>query len=148
MTNHEEYGNVLFAPRCTCGEISSDHWWYNEELHGCHNGPCEQYVPVHKNSSVSDIETNENGGMQSAIGTAFHLLPPKAMFALARVFAEGAKKYAPDNWRLIPIAEHINHGINHDYLYLANDTTEEHLAHAAARALMALEMYLEAQNVN
>jgi hypothetical protein len=95
-----------------------------------------------------EIVTNSQGGMQSDIGVAYHLIPPTAFQKVAEVFAYGARRYSPNNWKLIPTEEHINHQVNHAYKHLSGDTTEEHLAHAACRALMALQLYLEETNAS
>ena len=39
------------------------------------------------------IETNAQGGKQSATPYAFHMLPPNAVFAAAEVARQGAEKY-------------------------------------------------------
>ena len=39
------------------------------------------------------IETNAQGGKQSATPYAFHMLPPNAVFAAAEVARQGAGKY-------------------------------------------------------
>jgi hypothetical protein len=83
------------------------------------------------------IATNEQGGMQSETPYRFDLKPPESEFAAARVYAEGAKRYAPDNWRKISVRDHLNHLLQHVYAYLAGDTQDDHLAHAICRAEMA-----------
>jgi hypothetical protein len=84
------------------------------------------------------ITTNEQGGMQSRVLYGFHLCDPRAMLALAEVMQIGAEKYARDNWRKIPCEEHINHAMIHYWAYLAGDTSDDHLEHALARAMMAV----------
>ena len=79
------------------------------------------------------IVTNENGGMQSKVDYRFDLIDARAHLHLARIFDYGAKRYAPDNWRLISVKEHINHALFHIYLYLAGDVQDDHLGHAMWR---------------
>jgi hypothetical protein len=86
--------------------------------------------------------TNEQGGKQSAMLYRFDLIDPAAMFAMAKVLAQGADKYGVDNWRKIGTQDHINHMLQHVYAYLAGDTTDDHLAHAMCRAMFALAMDL------
>jgi len=94
------------------------------------------------------IHTNENGGKQSATPYAFHLIPPHAMFELAKVVAEG-EKYGAGNWRRIPIAHHINHAQMHLCGYLAGDDQDAHLSHAVCRIAFALELdFLERTRKN
>ncbi len=53
---------------------------------------------------------------------------------------EGAEKYEAWNWLRIDVPDHINHALTHLYAYLSGDTSENHLAHAACRVHMALEL--------
>lgn len=86
------------------------------------------------------IAINEHGGMQSETPYGFHLFAPLAEFAKAAVMAEGAKRYARDNWRKIDIDDHLNHLLQHIFAYMAGDRQENHLAHAHCRAMMASEL--------
>lgn len=88
-------------------------------------------------------ETNERGASQSKTMYAMTSLDARALLAVARVAAEGDAKHGKDNWRGIGARDHINHAIVHFYAYLAGDITDEHLAHAACRALMALAVVNE-----
>ena len=86
------------------------------------------------------ITTNEKGGKQSDTPYRFDLIDAKAMFRLAQVMAYGAKRYAPNNWRLITKEDHINHALQHLYAYLAGDKQDDHLGHALARIMMAVAL--------
>lgn len=68
------------------------------------------------------------------------LSPARAVLAVAQVLATGAQKYGPDNWRGIPVEDHFNHALAHLFADLGGDTGDDHLAHAACRLLMALEL--------
>ena len=59
------------------------------------------------------------------------------MIKIAKVLQVGAERYAPNNWRLIPQEEHINHALIHIIAHLAGDTQDEHLDHALCRLMMA-----------
>lgn len=85
---------------------------------------------------------NERGGKQSAIPYRCDLLPARATLAVAGVLAPGAVKYGENNWRNISVGEHVNHALTHLFAYLAGDASDDHLSHAACRALMALEIHL------
>jgi tagatose-1,6-bisphosphate aldolase non-catalytic subunit AgaZ/GatZ len=78
--------------------------------------------------------------MQSELPFAFDLLPPQAMFSMARVLAEGEHKYGPNNWKKIPVRQHLNHAIAHCFAYLAGDITDSHLSHAITRIAFAIEL--------
>lgn len=87
--------------------------------------------------------TTPQGGQHSDTPYAFHLIDPYALCAIAKVHKEGAEKYGADNWRGIPIPDNLNHAIQHIYAYLAGDTQDEHLAHAACRLIFALALEIE-----
>jgi hypothetical protein len=91
-------------------------------------------------SPDAPITENESGGQQSAIEGRFDLIPPVAMFELAKIMEHGARRYAPNNWRKIPIDDHVNHALSHLFAYLAGDRQDDHLGHALARMAMAVEM--------
>lgn len=59
------------------------------------------------------------------------------MIRIAKVLQFGADKYKPNNWRLIPQEEHINHALIHLMAALAGDTQDDHLDHALCRLMMA-----------
>ncbi|GHU69860.1 hypothetical protein AGMMS49992_01220 [Clostridia bacterium] len=84
--------------------------------------------------------TNDAGGKQSELPYAFDMLPPQAVFALARVVAEGERKYGSDNWKKIPARQHLNHAIAHCFAFLAGDNTDSHLGHAITRLAFAIEL--------
>lgn len=88
------------------------------------------------------IQVHPNGAMEAKMSYGFHLLDAKAMFALAEVMHQGARKYARDNWRGIPVESHINHLLQHIFAFMAGDTQDDHLEHALARAMMALAVHL------
>jgi hypothetical protein len=88
------------------------------------------------------IVENEQGGRQSKIDSKLTLIPPKAVIEVGKVMLKGESSHGRDNWRLIPLEDHLDHGLLHIMEYLAGNTDEDHLAHAATRLLMALELKL------
>ena len=56
---------------------------------------------------------------------------------IAKVLQYGADRYEPNNWRLIPQEEHINHALIHLIAHIKGDTQDEHLDHALCRLMMA-----------
>lgn len=84
------------------------------------------------------IQVNEQGGKQSATPYRFDLLDAPAMFRLAEVLAYGATKYGDNNWRAIPVQDHINHALQHVFAYQAGDGSDDHLGHALCRMMMAV----------
>lgn len=89
------------------------------------------------------ISTNDAGGSQSHIPVRFDLIDGKALFEMAKVLYEGAEKYGANNWRKIPVEDHLNHLIMHTYAYLAGDETDEHLSHIMCRAMFAQSVHIE-----
>lgn len=88
------------------------------------------------------ITTNAKGGKQSLVPFRCDLLPPLAALRVAEVLEHGATKYGPKNWHAIAVEEHLNHMLAHTFAYLAGDTQDDHLGHAACRAFMALDQLL------
>lgn len=62
----------------------------------------------------------------------------KMLTRIAKVLQEGAEKYEPNNWRLIPQESHINHALIHLVAHLMGDTQDDHLDHALCRLMMAI----------
>lgn len=56
---------------------------------------------------------------------------------IAKVLQYGADRYGPNNWRLIPEEEHINHALIHVVAAAAGDTQDDHIDHALCRLMMA-----------
>jgi hypothetical protein len=55
---------------------------------------------------------------------------------IAKVLQYGADRYEPNNWRLIPQEEHINHALIHILAHIAGDTQDNHIDHALCRLMM------------
>jgi len=85
------------------------------------------------------VQTNDQGGKQSAIPVRCDLLPARAVLEIAATLAPAAIKYGPDNWRRIARKDHINHALAHIFAHLAADDADDHLKHAACRLLFAME---------
>lgn len=62
----------------------------------------------------------------------------KRMVAIAKVLKYGADRYEPNNWRLIPQEDHINHALIHIIAHLMGDTQDDHIDHALCRLMMTL----------
>ena len=96
-----------------------------------------------------DVPTivNEKGGKQSSMPYSFMSLDPVAMFAMTKALKEGRDKYGDDeNWRAIPVEEHLDHAIMHIMAYRAGDTSDEHLSHLMCRSMFACAVWLQEQN--
>ncbi len=93
----------------------------------------------------SEVTVNESGGKQCATAYRMDLLPPDALLEVAAILKAGAEKYGENNWKNIPIADHINHALIHIQGHLKGDTQEPHMRHAACRILFALQLVVEAE---
>lgn len=86
----------------------------------------------------TEVITNNNGGKQSKSEYLWTDFSPSALLRVAKLSKAGCEKYGIDNWKKISSVEHIDHAISHLVLHLNNDTTEDHLTHAAWRVLAAM----------
>lgn len=59
------------------------------------------------------------------------------LYRIGKVLQEGADRYEPNNWRLIPQESHINHALIHLLASVMGDTQDNHLDHALCRLMMA-----------
>lgn len=98
-------------------------------------------------SPDAPTDTNSNGGSQSLIEARFDLIDARALLEVAKVLYQGAKKYGADNWRLIPVEDHINHNIMHAYAYLSGDRSDDHLSHMTCRSIFAQGVILQDKEV-
>jgi hypothetical protein len=91
------------------------------------------------------------GGHKGVKDARFDLLPVDALWQVARVFGEGAKKYAERNWeRGIPRSSQKGALDRHLALYWAGENNDPetglpHLAHVAWHALTMLALHLRGQ---
>ena len=105
---------------------------------------------------MDEIITNEQGGRQSKIEGRCTELPPLAMIELSKVMGKGSEVYPrePDgspNWHRIDYISNLDHCLEHAFNFLAEKNKpgrdkakmREELSHCAARATMALEMWLK-----
>jgi hypothetical protein len=77
-------------------------------------------------------------GLESAIFTLARLAELEdALLAIAEVMRTGARK-PHEHWRAYPATHHLEHARAHLERLAEGDRSEEHLAHAATRLLMAL----------
>lgn len=96
----------------------------------------------------TEMSTNESGGKQHYRPYRAQALPPKALMEIARVRYIGFNEYGyeDENYKSIDKNEHIGRALMHIFSYLAGDTSNDHLSHAACRLLFALEIDIEEKN--
>lgn len=78
--------------------------------------------------------THETGAKRSpdADHLRFDLITPIGLRRLAETYHEGALKYGENNWQKgFKVSGLLNHTLNHIFLFLNGDESEDHLAHAA-----------------
>lgn len=61
---------------------------------------------------------------------------PDALIQIAKVLEYGASRYKPNNWRLIPEEDHMNHALIHLYALEKEDKQDDHLGHFLTRLMM------------
>lgn len=61
----------------------------------------------------------------------------KRLMMIGKILQYGATRYAPNNWRLIPQEEHVNHALLHLLALYSGDKQDDHLSHALTRLMMA-----------
>lgn len=121
------------GPIADCTDPETCWWWQQSQL----------LQSVEGVGPDAPTETNEHGASQSKALYAFTSLDPHALFRVAATAAFGDAKYGVDNWRGISALDHTNHALTHIYAHLADDPSDDHLAHAACRMLMALAIDIQ-----
>jgi len=64
----------------------------------------------------------------------------QALCTLARTLTAGRRTHRAGAWRSKPVQKHVQHARKHLELFASGVGSEDHLAHAACRLLMALEL--------
>jgi hypothetical protein len=95
-------------------------------------------MPERIHNMDEPVEVNEHGAAQSALKRVPRLVPAEAILRLAEVVGFGAAKYAENNWRKIPYEDHINHALEHLFLLMNDDKSDDHLGHALCRLAFAV----------
>ena len=92
-----------------------------------------QSIPVVPMAQPVTI-THASGAVRSADAenVRYDLISPHFLEALAKTYAEGAKKYSDNNWlKGFPSSDLLNHALRHLNLWQTGDDSEDHLSHAA-----------------
>jgi hypothetical protein len=101
---------------------------------------------------VDELKSEGLGRKDDEEKAAPQLIPPFAEAEVARVLAAGARKYSPENWRLVPDAggpqgRYIGAALRHINAYRQGDQEDREtglhpLAHAVASLLFVMELEL------
>ena len=98
--------------------------------------PGEAVLPDILKTVPQEIDVTPQGGKHSAIGKAFHHFDPSLMLNLAEVLHQGGARYGRDNWKRISSEDHLNHALNHVFVFMATQDLEE-VEHAILRLMFA-----------
>jgi hypothetical protein len=86
------------------------------------------YRNVKDSGSRQDFGTGSVRDTQEGKGR-YDLLPPYAIYRLARHFENGAKKYGDRNWEKgQPLSRYLGSAMRHLFRYLGGSRDEDHLA--------------------
>lgn len=85
----------------------------------------------------------KDAGLQTHIEARFDCLDPSVMKLLAECRGFGVSKYGVDSHKNIPVADHLNHAINHINEHRRGDESEMHLVNAMCRLLFAISGVLK-----
>jgi len=75
----------------------------------------------------------DTGAVRSAdcAQVRYDLISPIGIEALARTYAEGARKFGACNWENgMPVTDLLNHALAHIFKFLGGNRDEDHLGHA------------------
>jgi hypothetical protein len=67
---------------------------------------------------------------------------PRALRTVTEVMERGARTHQGEDWRTLPAGFHLARARRHLDLLAAEDVSEPHLAHAACRLLMEIDLAL------
>lgn len=99
----------------------------------------EDYSPSLEGSASTKV-SNSAGAYRSETKPKYSLIPLSALKRLAVVLTEGSLKYGEYNWENgLGIRPTLDHAIEHIYLYLAGDRSEDHLGHAFCNLAFCIE---------
>lgn len=87
-----------------------------------------------QNSNQPDLRVFDTGAVRTkdADGERYDLITPIGLEGVARIYAEGARKYGDTLWeRGMPISDLVNHALRHWRLYASGDRSEDHLSKCA-----------------
>jgi len=109
----------------------------------------DDFINTHSPDSLFTLDdetiTNEAGGKQSRISTRFDLIPADVLYEVSVVLAKGAVKYGDNNWKNIPVKDHMAHAMEHinresHLIQTYTESTGEDYYHAICRLMFAVHL--------
>jgi len=119
-----------------CGDVYGEEWCLTCS---CQNSENKESI---KMSDIYDGKELKDSGERQSFGTGavrdtqtnkgrYDLLPPSAIFAIARVFEEGSKKYGARNFEQgIPLSRYLDSALRHLFKHLEGHRDEAHIVQA------------------
>lgn len=143
MMETEKTKSEEMARAYTLLEDAIDH--NDEDVIAHYRGIIELLREKDEKQNSETIVTNANGGKQHEENFRCQAIPPKALIALGRIRWEGFNLhgYEDENYKLIPIEEHIGRALLHLSRWLDGDRSDDHLGHALCRLAFAVQMEAE-----
>ena len=161
MSKKSSYATVFETEPSTSELRIESIWNIDPQVHDSATHPIPSPpAPSAKMEPGEEMETNENGGVQTKSGTRYDLLDGHALKRMATVLHYGAVKYTDENWRAIDLDSHLDHALAHIFDYLQKrrenpygsdrdrvpftaDGKDDDLAHAAVRLVFALAVEMQ-----
>lgn len=98
-----------------------------------------EYNKVKDSGQRQDFKTGSHRDTNEGKGS-FELLPPYAIYRLARHFQNGARKYEKRNWEKgQPLSRYLDSALRHLFKHLGGMRDEDHLIAAAWNILCLVE---------
>jgi len=95
--------------------------------------------PILDSGQRHEFDTGSRRDIRTDKGR-YDLLPPHAVFRLARVFEKGAEKYGDRNWEKgQPLSRYLDSMLRHTFRFLAGERNEDHLAQAVWNGMALME---------
>lgn len=86
--------------------------------------------------------TLSNGGVVSRTGYYFLDFDSRVLLDVAKISKSGYDRRGPDNYKRVTYLEHVDRALAHIHLFLAGDTSDNHLGNAICRLIFAYSNYL------
>lgn len=113
----------------------------NEIIRNLQNEKAEEWLKI-----SNDLMKVEQGQKFDQDKPDYNLIPPNALLQIAKVLTYGAKKYSPNNWKLVvPHDRYMSAAFRHIEAFRNGEDIDEesgnyHLDHAIVSLIMLREL--------